>query len=161
VLLKGLSLSGPGTERSFQKGSGTGSAPGIELKKYAAFRLITPILPTMSTLASGEYMLSNIQWRKREQAAALRPLRGFSTGKLYVGRRTARVEARFTDQNLSNRFSDLEEDGVPVTLQVTLLGETEVYLLPGRTPTLERAGACYVLRVKGKTKEVSAVHPAA
>jgi hypothetical protein len=105
-------------------------------------------------------MLSNIQWRKRDNDAPLRPLRGFTTGKLYVGRRTARVEARFTDQSLSNRFSDLEEDGDPVALQVTTLGDTDVYLLPGRAPTLERAGACYILRVKGKTKEVSAVHSA-
>jgi hypothetical protein len=114
----------------------------------------------MANLPDGEYMLSNIQWRKREQESALRPLRGFSTGKLYVNGSTARVEARFTDQNLSNRFSDLEEDGVPVTLQVSLLGETEIYLLPGQTPSLERAGACYVLRVRGKTADVSAVHPA-
>jgi hypothetical protein len=114
----------------------------------------------MASLSNGEYMLSNIQWRKRDEDAALRPLRGFTTGTLSVGRRTSRVEARFTDQNLSNRFSDLEEDGVAVTLQVTLLGENEVYLLPGRAPTLERAGACYVLRVKGKSGEVKAVHPA-
>lgn len=114
----------------------------------------------MASLSNGEYMLSNIQWRKRESDAALRPLRGFTTGTLYVGRRSSRVEARFTDQNLSNRFSDLEEDGVAVTLQVTLLGENEVYLLPGRAPTLERAGACYVLRVKGKSGELTAVHPA-
>jgi hypothetical protein len=115
----------------------------------------------MAELPDGDYMLSNIQWRKRDQDAALRPLRGFSTGKLYVNGRTARVKARFTDQNLSNRFSDLEEDGVPVTLQVSLLGETDVYLLPGRAPSLERAGACYVLRVRGKTADLSAVHPAA
>lgn len=114
----------------------------------------------MSSLSKGEYMLSNIQWRKRDGDAALRPLRGFSTGKLYVGRRTSRVEARFTDQNLSNRFSDLEEDGVALTLQVTLLGENEVHLLPGRAPSLERAGACYVLRVKGKSNEMKTVHPA-
>ncbi|PQJ33946.1 hypothetical protein BSZ35_04385 [Salinibacter sp. 10B] len=115
----------------------------------------------MADLSDGEYMLSNIQWRKRDQESALRPLRGFSTGKLYVSGRSARVEARFTDQNLSNRFSDLEEDGVPVTLQVTLLGEKDVYLLPGRTPTLERNVACYILRVKGKSKELSTVHAAA
>jgi len=114
----------------------------------------------MPALSKGEYMLSNIQWRKRDEDVPLRPLRGFSTGKLYVGRRSARVEARFTDQSLSNRFSDLEEDGVRVTLQVTTLGDNDIYLLPGRAPTLERAGACYVLRVKGKTKELSTVHPA-
>jgi hypothetical protein len=70
------------------------------------------------------------------------------------------VKARFTDQNLSNRFSDLEEDGVPVTLQVSLLGESEIYLLPGRAPSLERAGACYVLRVRGKAADLTAVRPA-
>ena len=115
----------------------------------------------MSELPDGKYMLSNVQWRKREQDAALRPLRGFTTGTLYVSGRTARVEARFTDQNLSNRFSDLEEDGVAVTLQVRRLGEEDVYLLPGQAPTLERGGACYVLRVKGKAADLSAVHPVA
>ncbi|MFB6249309.1 MAG: hypothetical protein ABEL97_12145 [Salinibacter sp.] len=115
----------------------------------------------MADLTDGAYMLSNIQWRKREQASALRPLRGFSTGKLHVNGRTARVQARFTDQNLSNRFSDLEEEGVPVALQVSLLGEAEIYLLPGQAPTLERTGACYVLRVRGETSDLSAVHPAA
>lgn len=115
----------------------------------------------MSDLSDGEYMLSNIQWRKREQESPLRPLRGFSTGKLYVSGRKARVEARFTDQNLSNRFSDLEEDGVPVTLQVSLLGEPDVYLLPGKSPTLERAGACYVLRVRGTSADLTRVQEAA
>lgn len=115
----------------------------------------------MADLTDGEYMLSNIQWRKREQDSALRPLRGFTTGKLYVSGSTARVEGRFTDQNLANRFSDQEEDGVSVTLQVSLLGETEIYLLPGQAPSLERAGACYVLRVRGKTADLTAVHPAA
>lgn len=113
----------------------------------------------MATLSDGEYMLSNIQWRKGEKESALRPLRGFTTGKLFISGRKARVEARFTDQSLSNRFSDLEEDGVPVTLQVTIFGEDETYLLSGRTPSLERAGACYVLRVRGKSADVEAVHP--
>ena len=108
----------------------------------------------MADLPDGEYMLSNIQWRKRDEDTPLRPLRGFTTGKLIVNGRKARVKARFTDQNLSNRFSDLEEDGVRVTLQVSLLGETDVYLVPGRAPTLERAGACYVLRLRGKSKEL-------
>ncbi len=104
-------------------------------------------------------MLSNVQWRKREDDAALRPLRGFTTGTLSVGRSKSNIEARFTDQNLSNRFSDLEEDGVYVTIQVTLLGDNDVYLLPGWAPTLERAGACYILRVRGKTSDLEAVHP--
>jgi len=115
----------------------------------------------MSELPDGKYMLSNIQWRKREQEAALRPLRGFTTGTFHVNGRSARVEARFTDQNLANRFSDLEEDGVTVTLQVRLLGEEDVYVLLGQAPTLERAGACYVLRVTGSSADVSAVHPVA
>jgi hypothetical protein len=116
----------------------------------------------MSELPDGEYMLSNIQWRKREEDAALRPLRGFTTGKLHVSGRSARVEARFTDQNLANRFSDLEEDGVTVTIQVRLLGEEDVYVLPGQeAPTLERAGACYVLRMTGKSADLSSVHQVA
>lgn len=113
---------------------------------------------TMADLDTGEYMISNIQWKKREEDAALRPLRGFTTGKLYVNSRKSRVEARFTDQNLSNRFSDLEEDGVYITLQVTLLGDRDVYLLPGWAPTLERSGACYVLRIQGWSDDVKAVH---
>jgi hypothetical protein len=113
----------------------------------------------MPSLPKGEYMLSNIQWRRRDDNRSLRPLRGFSTGKLYVGRRKSRVEARFTDQNLSNRFSDMEEDGVRVVLQVSLLGENDVYELPGWAPTLEREVACYVLTVKGKTDDLSSVHP--
>jgi hypothetical protein len=115
----------------------------------------------MATLPDGEYMLSNVQWRKRDADSPIRPLRGFTTGKLFVNGRKARVEARFTDQNLSNRFSDLEEKGVRMTLQVTRLGENDVYLIPGRAPTLERAGACYVLRLRGKSKDISAVHAAA
>ena len=115
----------------------------------------------MADLPDGEYMLSNIQWRKRDDDSPLRPVWGFTTGKLIVNGRTTRVKARFTDQSLSNRFSDLEEDGVRVTLQVTLLGENDVYLVPGRAPTLERAGACYILRLRGKSKDVSAVHAAA
>jgi len=115
----------------------------------------------MSQLPDGDYMLSNVQWRKREQDAALRPLHGFTTGTLYVSGSSARVEARFTDQNLANRFSDLEEDGVMVTLQVRLLGEEDVYVLPGRAPTLERAGACYILRVTGKSEALSTVHAVA
>lgn len=105
-------------------------------------------------------MLSNIQWCKRDGEAPLRPLRGFTTGKLYVSGRRARVEARFNDQNLSNRFSDLEEDGVPVTLQVTVLDGTEIYRLPGGVPTLERAGPSYVLRLKGKSRHVETVQEA-
>ena len=115
----------------------------------------------MSELPVGKHMLSNLQWRKREEEAALRPLRGFTTGTLHLNGTSARVEARFTDQNLANRFSDLEEDGVTVTLQVRLLGEEDVYQLPGQAPTLERAGACYVLRVTGKAAALSAVHPVA
>ncbi len=115
----------------------------------------------MADLPDGEYMLSDVQWRKRDEDTAFRLLRGFTTGKLFVSGRTARVKARFTDQNLSNRFSDLEQDGVRVTLQISLLGETDVYLLPGRAPTLERAGACYILRLRGSSSDVSVVHAAA
>lgn len=115
----------------------------------------------MASLSNGDYMLSNIQWRKRDADTALRPLRGFTSGTLSVGRSKSGVKARFTDQNLSNRFSDLEEDGVYVTLQVTLLGDNEVFSLPGWTPTLERAGACYILRVRGNTSDLTEVHPVA
>lgn len=104
-------------------------------------------------------MLSNLQWRKGDEEMSLRPLRGFTTGKLFVDGGTARVEARFTDQNLANRFSDHEEDGTPVTLQVTTLDGKEIYLLPGRAPTLERSGACYVLRLYGDRDDVTAVDP--
>jgi hypothetical protein len=114
----------------------------------------------MATLSDGEYMLSNVQWRKQAKDAPLRPLRRFTTGKLSVSGSTARIKARFTDQNLSNRFSDLEEDGVPVVVQVTLLGEEDVYQLSGQAPTLERSGACYVLRVRGKSQDVERVRPA-
>lgn len=114
----------------------------------------------MATLSDGDYMLSNVQWRKQEKDAPLRPLRGFTTGKLYVNGGTVRVEARFTDQNLSNRFSDLEEDGVPVILQVTRLGDEDVYRISGEAPTLERSGACYILRVRGKSQDLEAGRPA-
>jgi hypothetical protein len=115
----------------------------------------------MADLSDGEYMLSNVQWNKRDEDSALRPLRGFTTGTLSVSGGTARIKARFTDQNLSNRFSDLEEDGVRVTLQMSLLGEPDVYKTPGRAPTLERAGACYILRLQGNSEDISAVHAAA
>ena len=112
----------------------------------------------MADLSDGEYLLANIQWRKRDEDSPLRPLRGFTSGKLIVNGSTARVKARFTDQNLSNRFSNMEMDGVRVVFQVSLLGEDDVYLLPGRAPSLERAGACYVLRLRGRTSDVAAVH---
>lgn len=114
----------------------------------------------MATLSDDDYMLSNVQWRKQEKDAPLRPLRGFTTGKLYVSGSTVRLEARFTDQNLSNRFSDLEEDGIPVVLQVTRLGDEDVYQFVGQAPTLERSGACYILRVRGKSKDLEVVQPA-
>ena len=108
----------------------------------------------MADLSSGEYMISSIDWRKREEDSAFRPLRGFTTGKLYVKSWNTRIEARFNDQNLSNRLSDLEEDEVELTLQIHLLGEEEAYVLPGGVPTLERSGACYILRLKGKSSDV-------
>ncbi|PSQ78274.1 MAG: hypothetical protein BRD35_01730 [Bacteroidetes bacterium QH_7_62_13] len=91
----------------------------------------------MAALSDGTYMLSNIQWHHRDEDGALRPLRGFTTGTLTVEGGTLRVKARFTDQNLSNRFSNFEEDGTRITLQVSLLGESDVYRIPGRAPTLE------------------------
>jgi len=112
----------------------------------------------MAALSDGTYMLSNIQWHHRDEDGALRPLRGFTTGTLTVEGGTLRVKARFTDQNLSNRFSNFEEDGTRITLQVSLLGESDVYRIPGRAPTLERAGACYSLRLAGQAEDLSAVH---
>lgn len=114
----------------------------------------------MSTLPDGKHMISNIQWRRREREEGVRPLRGFTTGTLTVSGSSVRVKARFTDQNLSNRFSDLEEDGKAVILQVSLLGTNDVYELPVGVPSLERSGACYVLRGQGKTTDVRAVHAA-
>lgn len=114
----------------------------------------------MVVLPDGEHMLSNIQWRRQDRETGLRPLRGFTTGTLSVSGSSVRLRARFTDQNLSNRFSDLEEDGVSILLQVTLLGSNEVYRLPVGVPSLERAGACYVLRAQGQTSDAVAVHPA-
>ncbi len=105
-------------------------------------------------------MLSNIQWCRQGREEGIRPLRGFTTGTATVKGSTLRIEARFNDQNLSNRLSDLEGDGEPITLQVTVLGSNEVYRLPVGVPTLERAGACYILRGQGKAADVSAVHAA-
>jgi len=114
----------------------------------------------MSTLPDGKHMLSNVQWCRQEREEGLRPLRGFTTGTVTVNGSTLRIEARFNDQNLSNRLSDLEGDGEPIVLQVTLLGSNEVYRLPVGAPTLERAGACYILRGQGQSADVGAVHAA-
>ena len=115
----------------------------------------------MAPLPDGKHMLSNIQWHRRDEDGALRPLHGFTTGTISVDGSTIRVEVRFADQNLSNRFSDFEQDGSRVTLQVSLLGESDVYRVPGDTHALERAGACYILRLTGQSEDLSAVHAAA
>lgn len=109
----------------------------------------------MADLADGEYMISSIQWRKRDEEGSLRPLHDFTTGTLSVDGGTIRIQARFTDQNLSNRFSDFEQDGVPLTLHVSVLDEPDVYQIPGQAPTLERSGACYVLRVRGASEDAT------
>jgi len=114
----------------------------------------------MAQLSDGEHMLSNVQWKRQDRESGLRPLRGFTTGTLSVNGSRVTLEARFNDQNLSNRFSDLEQDGVSITIQATLLGTNEVFLVSMNAPTLERAGACYVLRARGKASTASAVHPA-
>lgn len=114
----------------------------------------------MADLSSGEHMLSNLQWRRQDRGTGLRSVHGFTSGTLSVDGSTVRLKARFTDQNLSNRFSDLEEDGIPILVQVTLLGSNEVYRIPAGVPSLERAGACYVLRVQGQTADAEVVHPA-
>jgi len=114
----------------------------------------------MDRLSDGEHMLSNLQWRRTDRDGGIRPLRGFTTGLLTINGTSVGVAARFTDQNLSNRFSDLEEDGTPIEIQVSLLSEDEVFSIPVGAPSLERAGACYVLRATGQIHDSNAVHSA-
>jgi len=64
------------------------------------------------------------------------------------------AEARFNDQFLSNRFSDLEEDRVPVILLVEVLETEDPYTLTCSAPTLDRAGASYRLEVEGEVSDV-------
>jgi hypothetical protein len=103
----------------------------------------------MSTLPDGEYLLTNVQWRRQDRDEAFRPLHGFTMGHLVVEGSTAEARARFNDQFLSNRFSDLEEDGIPITLTLEVLETENTYTLSCSAPTLVRAGASYRLEAPG------------
>lgn len=104
---------------------------------------------SMSDLPDGTYLLTNVQWHRAEEEETFRPLHGFTTGKLEVNGGNANFWARFNDQFLSNRLSDLDEDGVPIELQVSILETDDLYLLSGSAPTLDRSGASYQLQVDG------------
>lgn len=110
----------------------------------------------MSALSDGEYLLTDVQWRSENRDEAYRTLHGFTTGHLVVEGGSAHLEARFNDQFLSNRFSDLEEEGNPVVMQVEVLETDDSYTLTGSAPTLDRAGASYRLEVDGELSDVEA-----
>lgn len=103
----------------------------------------------MNELPDGEYLLTDVQWRRQDRDEAFRPLHGFTTGHLLIDGGKANAEARFNDQFLSNRFSDLEEDGIPIVLIVAVLETEKTYTLSCSAPTLDRAGASYHLKVEG------------
>lgn len=109
----------------------------------------------MSTLPDGEYLLTDVQWRRKNRDEAFRPLHGFTTGHLVVSGGQARADPRFNDQFLSNRLSDLDEDGVPIVLSVEVLETEQTYTLTCSAPTLVRAGASYRLEVEGKLAELA------
>lgn len=108
----------------------------------------------MSNLPNGEYLLTNVQWHKADESEAYRPLHGFTTGKLIVSGGSAALSARFNDQFLSNRLSDLEEDGVPIVLRVMVLEAEEAFTVSCSAPTLDRSGASYELKARGEFVEV-------
>lgn len=107
----------------------------------------------MNELPDGEYLLTDVQWRRQDRDEAFRPLHGFTTGHLVVEGGGAHAEARFNDQFLSNRFSDLEENGVPIVLIVAVLETEKTYTLSCAAPTLDRAGASYHLKAEGEFVE--------
>lgn len=113
----------------------------------------------MADLQDGEYLITNIQWNRRDRDESLRPLHGFTTGHLSVNGGSARVSARFNDLFLSNRMSDLEEDGIPITLMISVLESDDVYVLPCSAPTLDRSGASYMLKAQGNTREITTQEP--
>jgi hypothetical protein len=90
-----------------------------------------------------------VQWRRKDRDEAFRPLHGFTTGHLLVDGGNAHAQARFNDQFLSNRLSDLEQDRVPIVLIVVVLETEETYTLSCSAPTLDRAGASYHLKAEG------------
>lgn len=107
----------------------------------------------MNELPEGEYLLTDVQWRSPARDEAFRPLHGFTTGHLRVEGGSATVQARFNDQFLSNRFSDLEQDGIPIVVIVAVLETEQTYTLSCSAPTLDRAGASYQLKVQGDFAE--------
>lgn len=108
----------------------------------------------MSTLPNGEYLLTDVQWRRQDRDEAFRPLHGFTTGHLIVEGGTVQADPRFNDQFLSNRLSDLDEDGIPIVLLVEVLETEDTYQLACSAPTLVRAGASYRLEVEGEFTDV-------
>lgn len=114
----------------------------------------------MSDLPDGEYLLTDVQWRRQDHDEAFRPLHGFTTGHLYVDGNDAQIEARFNDQFLSNRFSDLEEEGVPIRLIVSVLEAEDTYIIACSAPTLDRSGASYKLGAEGEIRDVAEASPA-
>lgn len=123
-------------------------------------RFRTIISNVMADLRDGEYLITNVQWNRRDRDETLRPLHGFTTGHLSVDGGTARISARFNDLFLSNRMSDMEEDGTPITLLVSVLESDEVYRVPCSAPTLDRSGASYMLHAQGSTGDLSVQEPA-
>lgn len=121
-----------------------GDGPGAAL-----FRPSSNVFSTMSALPDGEYLLTNVQWRRQDRDGAFRPLHGFTTGHLVAEGGGIQAQARFNDQFLSNRFSDLESDDIPVVLRVRLLERDGPYTLLCDAPALDRAGASYQLQVNG------------
>lgn len=108
----------------------------------------------MTELPDNEYLLTDVQWQSQARDEAFRPLHGFTTGHLGVSGGSARADARFNDQFLSNRFSDLEENGIPIMLLVEILETEDPYILDCSAPTLVRAGASYQLKVEGEFIDV-------
>lgn len=112
----------------------------------------------MSNLPDGEYLLTDVQWRRQDRDQAFRPLHGFTTGHLVVSGQSAEAQARFNDQFLSNRLSDLDEEGIPILLIVEVLETDDAHVLSCSAPTLVRAGASYRLEVEGDFVDAEAAH---
>jgi len=47
----------------------------------------------MRTLPDGEYLLTDVQWRRQDRDKAFRPLHGVTTGHLVVSGEQAEAEA--------------------------------------------------------------------
>lgn len=108
----------------------------------------------MSSLSDGKYLLTDVQWRRQDHDEAFRPLHGFTTGHLVVSGGQVDADARFNDQFLSNRLSDLDEDRIPIVLSVEVLESEKTYTVACSSPTLVRAGASYRLEVEGNFADV-------